>query len=228
MLDGEGVAASLPLQYGVHQPWVHTVDADVILHLLQYADRERTTGVPAGAAKVVNQMPLPWLWDGLRARGQHAGHPFWYVRATSHHSDTLLHKADSAASQDTVTQNTPPGPCRTQLIVAGHEGPSRPTAPHDADAWRYRAASTDGPCADATRTHTSGPGPRHGLCPRPRPHRDGHQPPGAAGQGRPHAGSTQAPRPKRAALRRRRPPRVLPPLRRPGGDPGAHARGIIF
>ena len=53
--DGEGVAASLPLQYGAHRPWVHTVDAEVILHLLRHADRERTTGVPAGAGKVVNQ-----------------------------------------------------------------------------------------------------------------------------------------------------------------------------
>ena len=42
--DGEGVAASLPLQYGAHQPWVHTVDAEVILHLPRHADRERTTG----------------------------------------------------------------------------------------------------------------------------------------------------------------------------------------
>ena len=102
MPDGEGVAASLPLHYGAHRPWVHTVDAEVILHLLRHADREQTTGVPAGAAKVVNQMPLRWLRDGLCARGQHAGHPFWYVRATSHHSDALLHKADWAASQDTV------------------------------------------------------------------------------------------------------------------------------
>ena len=120
--DGEGVAASLPLQYGAHRPWVHTVDAEVILHLLRHADGEWTTGVPAGAAKVDNQMPLQWLRDGLRARGQHAGHPFWYVRATSHHSDTLLHKADWAASQDTVLQNTPPGPSHAQLIVAGHDG----------------------------------------------------------------------------------------------------------
>ena len=96
--DGEGVAASLPLQYGAHRPWVHTVDAEVILHLLRHADRERPRGVPAGAAKVVNQMPLRWLRDGLCARGRHAGHPFWYVRATSHHSDALLHKADWAAS----------------------------------------------------------------------------------------------------------------------------------
>ena len=85
--DGEVVAASLPLQYGAQRPWVHTVDAEVILRLLRHADRERTTGVPAGAAKVVNQMPLRWLRDGLCARGRHAGHPFWYVRATSHHSD---------------------------------------------------------------------------------------------------------------------------------------------
>ena len=120
--DGEGMAASLPLHYGAHRPWVHTVDAEVILHLLRHADRERTTGVPAGAAKVVNQMPLRWLRDGLCARGQHAGHPFWYVRATSHHSDALLHKADWAASQDTVLQNTPPDPGHAQLIVAGRDG----------------------------------------------------------------------------------------------------------
>ena len=65
--DGEGLAASLPLQYGAHRPWVHTVDAEVILHLLRHADREPTTGVPAGAAKVFSQMPLRWLRDGLRA-----------------------------------------------------------------------------------------------------------------------------------------------------------------
>ena len=119
--DGEGVAASLPLQYGDHRPWVHTVDAEVILHLLRHADGERATGVPAGAAKVVNQMPLRWLRDGLRARGQHTEHPFWYARATSHQSDALLHKADWAASQDTVLQNTPPGPSQAQIIVAGHD-----------------------------------------------------------------------------------------------------------
>ena len=120
--DGEKVAASLPLQYGAHQPWVHTVDAEVILHLLPQADRERTTGVPAGAAKVVNQMPLRWLRDSLCTRGRHAGHPFWYVRATSHHSDALLHKADWAASQDTILQNTPSDPGHAQLIVAGCDG----------------------------------------------------------------------------------------------------------
>ena len=98
------------------------MDAEVILHLLRHADRERTRGVPAGAAKVVNQMPLRWLRDGLCARGQHAGHPFWYVRATSLHSDALLHKADWAASQDTVLQNTPPEPTDAQLIVAGRDG----------------------------------------------------------------------------------------------------------
>ena len=120
--DGEGVAASLPLHYGAHRPWVHTVDAEVILHHLRHADCERTTGVPAGAAKVVNQMPLRWLRAGLCAQGQHAGHPFWYVRATSHHSDALLHKADWAASQDTVLQNTPPDPGHAPLIVAGRDG----------------------------------------------------------------------------------------------------------
>ena len=118
---GEGVAASLPLQYGAHRPWVHTVDAEVILHLLRHADRERTTGVSAGAAKVVNLMPLRCLRDGLCVQGQHAGNPFWYVRATSHHSDAPLHKADWVASQDTILQNTPPDPGHAQLIVAGRD-----------------------------------------------------------------------------------------------------------
>ena len=67
-------------------------------------------------------MPLRWLRDSLRARGQHARHPFWYVRATSNHSDAVLHKADWTASQDIVLQNTPPGPSNAQLIVAGHDG----------------------------------------------------------------------------------------------------------
>ena len=79
VLDGEGLAASLPLQYGAHRPWVHAVDAEVILHHLRHADRERTRGVPAGAAKVVNLMPLRWLRDGLRVRGQHTEHPLWYA-----------------------------------------------------------------------------------------------------------------------------------------------------
>ena len=98
------------------------MDAEVILHVLRHRDHERTTGVPAGAAKVVNQMPLRWLRDGLPAREQHAGHPFWYARATSHHSDALLHKAYWAASQDTILQNTTPGPSHAQLVVAGHDG----------------------------------------------------------------------------------------------------------
>ena len=119
--DEEGVTASLPLQYGAHRPWVHTVDAEVILHLLRHADRELATGVPAGAAKVVNQMPLRWLQDCLRALGQHAELLFWYARATSHHSHALLHKADWVASQNTVLQNGPPGPSHAQLIVAGHD-----------------------------------------------------------------------------------------------------------
>ena len=120
--DGEGVAASLPLQYGIHRPWVHTVDAEVSLHLLRHPDSERATGVPAGAAKAVNQMPLRWLQDSPRVRGHHTEHPFWFARATSHHSDALLHKADWAASQDTILQNTPPGPSHAQLIIAGHDG----------------------------------------------------------------------------------------------------------
>ena len=119
--DGEGLAASLPPQYGTHRLWVHTVDAEVILHLLQHADREPATGVPAGAAKAGNQMPLRWLQDSPRVRGHQKKHPFWFARGTSHHSDALLHNADLAVSKDTVLQITPPGPSHAQLIIAGHE-----------------------------------------------------------------------------------------------------------
>ena len=59
MADREGVAASLPLQYGAHRPWVHTVDAEVILHLLRHADREHTTGVPAVGAGQPRPRGLP-------------------------------------------------------------------------------------------------------------------------------------------------------------------------
>ena len=107
----EGVAAFLPLQYGIHSPWVHTVDAEVILHLLRHADPEPPTGVPAGAAKVVNQMPLRLLQDSLRVRQQHTEHPFWFAGANFRHGDALLHKADWVVSQETVLQNTPRGPC---------------------------------------------------------------------------------------------------------------------
>ena len=224
--DGEGVAASLPLQYGAHQPWVHTVYAEVISHLLRHAGRKRATRVPAGRAKVVNQMPLRWLREGLRLRGQDAGQPFWYVRATSHHSDALLHKADWAASQDTVLQNTPPGPSHAKLFVAGHDGhlDLRPPAMRTLSAIAQREQTDH---ALTHRGHTP-LGAAHAtayvhagdLTATATNHwvlraRDGHTPV-----------QTQSPRPKAAALRRRHPPTAVPPLRRPGGDPGAHARGV--
>ena len=92
--DREGVPASLPLQYGIHRPLFHTVDAEVIPHLLRHADRKWAMGVPAGAAKVVNQMPLRWLRDSLHVRGQHTEHQFWFARANSHRSDALLQKVN--------------------------------------------------------------------------------------------------------------------------------------
>ena len=67
-------------------------------------------------------MPLRWLQDSLRVRGRHTRHPFSFARATSHHSDALLHKADWAASQDTVLKNTPRGPRDAQLMIAGRDG----------------------------------------------------------------------------------------------------------
>ena len=67
-------------------------------------------------------MPLQWLQDSPRVRGHHTEHPFWFAGTTSHHSDTLLHKADLVASQDTVLQNMPPGLSHAQIIIAGHDG----------------------------------------------------------------------------------------------------------
>ena len=67
-------------------------------------------------------MLLRWLRDSLRMRRQHTEHPFWFARATSHHSDALLHKANWAASQDTVLQNKLPAPSHAELIIAGSDG----------------------------------------------------------------------------------------------------------
>ena len=108
--NGEGEAASPPLQYGTRRPWVHTMDTEVILHFLQHADRERATGVAAGAAKAVNQMPLRWIQDSLRVRRHHTERPFCFDRAIAHHRNALLHKKDLMASQDTVLQKMRPGP----------------------------------------------------------------------------------------------------------------------
>ena len=111
-----------PPAVGTRRPWVHTVDAKVVLHLHRHVDREQTTGVPAGTARAVNQMPLRWLQDSWRVRGHHTEHPFCFARATSHHSDALLPQANWAASQDTVLQYTPPRPSHAQLIVAASDG----------------------------------------------------------------------------------------------------------
>ena len=69
--DGDGVVVSRSLQYGTHRPRVHTVEAELILHLLRHADHEQTIGTHAGAAKAVNQMPVKWLQDSPRVRKQH-------------------------------------------------------------------------------------------------------------------------------------------------------------
>ena len=165
-------------------------------------------------------MPLRWLLNSLRVRGQHTEHPFWFVWATSHHSDALLHKADWAASHDTVLQNTPPGPCQPQLIVAGcdRQLDLRPPTMQTLSTVAQQAQ------LDHALTHRGennpGCGPRHGLRPRPGPHRSGNQPLGAAGQRRPHAGAVQAPHLEEAAIRRRLSPAAVPPLRQSGGDPG--------
>ena len=80
------------------------------------------TGVPARPAKAVNELPVKRLKDGLSVRGQHTAHPFWFARETSHHSTSLLHKADWAASQDTLLQNVRPGPSHRKLTVSGDVG----------------------------------------------------------------------------------------------------------
>ena len=99
-------------------PWMPKSSSN----LLRHADHERATMVPAGASKAVNQLPLKSLKDGLSVCGQHTEQPFWFAPATSHHGDALLHKADRAASQDTMLQNVPPGPRHAVLIVAGNSG----------------------------------------------------------------------------------------------------------
>ena len=84
------MATSLPLQYGTQIRWVHRVDAEVLLLLLQHVDHKRTTWVPAGVAKAVNQLPRQWLREELGAHGQHAEHPFWFPPTASRHSGALL------------------------------------------------------------------------------------------------------------------------------------------
>ena len=115
-------AASLPLQYGANRLCVHTVDAKVILQLLRHADNQRAAGVPAGTPKAVNQLLLKWLKEGLRLRERQTEHSLWLALATSHHSDALLHKANWAASQETVLQKVPLGASHAQLTVACDNG----------------------------------------------------------------------------------------------------------
>ena len=96
--DGEGLAASIPPLYGIHGLWVHTVDAQVILHLLQHADCKRTRGVP----RAQRRRSTRWPCSGFRTAcacandtlSTHSGlpgpHPTTATRS--------LHKADWAAS----------------------------------------------------------------------------------------------------------------------------------
>ena len=192
--DGEGVASpspynTVPNDHGSTRwtPKSSSASCGTLPRADHGGPRGRSEGGQRDAPAVAPGQPV-------RARATRRA-PVRYVRATSHHSDALLHKADWAASQDTVLPNTPPEPGHAQLIVAGRDGHLDLRPPTDAGARRGRAAGADRPCADAPGTHTFGRGPRHSLCPRPGPHRDGHQPPGAAGPRRPHAGAAQAPRP---------------------------------
>ena len=124
------------------------------------------------------------------ARGQHAGHPFWYVRATSHHSDALLHKVDWAASQDTVLQNTPPDPGHAQLIVAGLDGHLDLRPP----TMRVLGEVAQQAQTDHALTHR-GHTPLGAAHATAYVHARDLTATGAAGPRRPHAGAAQALRP---------------------------------
>ena len=198
--DGEGVAASFSLQYSTHRPWTrkpYSTSGET-------QTTKRPTAVLAGAVKAVNQMPLNWLQDSMRLRGQ----------PTSHHSDELLHKADRAASQDTVLQNTPSSPCYAELIVAGSDGHFELQPP------TMRTLGTVAQQAQLGHAWT------HRGHTRPGSHSGGHKPVGSRGQGWPHSGATPASHSERAALRRIRRPTAMPPLQGQGRNPGAHARGM--
>ena len=116
------MAASLPLHYGAHRPWVHTVDAEVILHLLPARRSRATTGVPAGAAKVVNQMPLRWLRDGLCARGQHAGTRSGTSEPPRTTVTPYCTRRTGRRPRTPSCRTRPPDPGHAQLIVAGRDG----------------------------------------------------------------------------------------------------------
>ena len=169
-------------------------------------------------------MPLRSLRDSSRARGQHAGHPFWYARATCQHSDALLHKADGAASQDTVLQSTPPGPSHAQLIVAGHDGhlDLRPPTMRTLGALAQRAQTDH---ALTRRGHTP-LGAAHATA-----HADARNLTATATNHHAlQARDGHTPVQRRLGVRNERLSGVVilpqPCLRRPGGDPGAHARGM--
>ena len=108
--DGEGMAASLPLQYGTHRTWVHTVVAEVILHLLQHADRERATGVPRARQRRSTRCSC----SGLRTARACAG------TTSSTHSG--LPGRSPTTETRCCTKRTGWHPSQIQLIIADHDG----------------------------------------------------------------------------------------------------------
>ena len=83
-------------------------------------------------------------------RGQHTEHLFWFAPATSHHSDTLLHKVDWAAAQDTVLQNTPQGlPQEVEMTSASTVWTQRLWMPY------CRGGEAAAPSASGTMTRTA-------------------------------------------------------------------------
>ena len=90
-------------------------------------------------------MPLNWLPDGPRVRGQHTKHSFWFARVTTHYT-----------AKRCCTRRTGRHPSHTKLIVASIDGHLELQRPPNADAWRGGPAGTTRPGGDRSRAHTLG------------------------------------------------------------------------
>ena len=147
--------------------------------------------MPPDSAKIVNQLPLTWLHEGLKRRLLHLEHSFRFTRANSHYSDVLLHKEDWAASQETVLQNTPPGGSQEWLVVAGEsshlELPSSTMPYLSKVAERVKRDDTSTHRGHTPKGITKGMHVFHAS----RPRRLGHPSSGAPSQGRRHTVAAQ-------------------------------------
>ena len=111
--DGEVLAVSLPLQYGIHRPWVYTVDAEVIPHLLWHLDHERTTGVAAGTmSRFLSQSPRAARSHSVKPEAQTPG----------------VGKGTTASGRPTEASRAT-GPEEARGTARGHEARQRGTPP---------------------------------------------------------------------------------------------------